>query len=388
MTKFYGGAGELKYASHTNKKMIPVILDASCRDTRKWATALQFTLGGELTVDFVSDSDFDKNLSNLYDEINNRIDRLPPRTNNVEIALDMHSETLSVNSEPEEMPIRLINCNDLKKLTSLPRFPENADICTNYDEIDRSASLLIFISYHWLRGWSGAAGWDGRPHPDNDKHEYFQLILEATEHLKREAPGMKDVYIWMDYGCINQNVDPASELRLLNKIVQSCDLVLTPVVDSYTGEWKSWELPSPGATLLEDYLDYKAKSWFGGQFSHLSRSWLRVDMMYASNLPLNEDTDVRIKNFTSELSQAVRSNRRPHYIYGTREKMTHGLPLLLPPLYLNSERFEKFSPLKGDVSREVDRLQIKKMVEALYVSPEGIIAKVSLITRHVDQFHR
>ena len=46
--------------------MIAVVLDANCRDPND-------ILRGALFVDFVNDRDFDKNLSNLYDEINKRI---------------------------------------------------------------------------------------------------------------------------------------------------------------------------------------------------------------------------------------------------------------------------------------------------------------------------
>ena len=53
--------------------MIAVVLDASCRDTSKWSGEFGFILRGELFVDLANDRDFDKNLSNLYDEINKRI---------------------------------------------------------------------------------------------------------------------------------------------------------------------------------------------------------------------------------------------------------------------------------------------------------------------------
>ena len=53
--------------------MIGVVLDANCRDTRLWTGPFGFILRGELFVDFVNDNDFDKNLSNLCDEIRKRI---------------------------------------------------------------------------------------------------------------------------------------------------------------------------------------------------------------------------------------------------------------------------------------------------------------------------
>jgi len=66
---------EFEYASQckTKKLMIAVVLDAACRDQSKWTKTFGFQLRGELYVDFVNEMDFDKNLSNLYDEIDKRI---------------------------------------------------------------------------------------------------------------------------------------------------------------------------------------------------------------------------------------------------------------------------------------------------------------------------
>jgi hypothetical protein len=258
-------------------------------------------------------------------------------------------------------PIRYINLSDLRKLSSFPRYPENADICVNEDDIDRSISLVIFISHCWLRGWDGAAGWDGRPHPDNANHDKFALILEAIDkHLIRQAPGMKEVYVWIDYGCINQNADPAGELKQLDKIVQSCDLVLTVIADSYDNEWKSWELiPSVRGFLY----DYRSKAWSDGQYAYLNRCWCRVEMMYAANVPLSEDTADRSKHFTAGLLEAVKANRRPHYLYGTREKMSNGAPISLPPL--RNTFFEEYNPLTGSITKESDRCKIKELIGAL-----------------------
>jgi hypothetical protein len=51
--------------------------------------------------------------------------------------------------------------------------------------------------------------------------------------------GMANCYIWLDYGCINQDGDPAGELKQLDDIVKMCDCILTPIVDK---DWESWEL--------------------------------------------------------------------------------------------------------------------------------------------------
>ena len=105
------------------------------------------------------------------------------------------------------------------------------------------------------------------------------------------------------------------------------------IADSYDNEWKSWEM----AITTNGFLyDYKAKAWNDGKFAYLNRCWCRVEMMYAANIPLSEDTADRLKYFTAGLLQAVKANRRPHYLYGTREKMKGRPPMSLEPLRMHS----------------------------------------------------
>ena len=176
--------------------------------------------------------------------------------------------------------------------------------------------------------------------------------------MKRQAPGMKDIYIWIDYGCINQNADPAGELKQLDKIVQACDLVLTVITDN---EWNEWEFPS---SIDNWYKDYKSKSWNDGDYAYLNRCWCRVEMMYAANVPLYNDTDIRLKKFTAGLANAIKSNRRPHYLYGTFEKMGNRPPIALPPLR-NIFFDTLYNPLTGSITKESDRIKIKELIEAL-----------------------
>jgi len=258
-------------------------------------------------------------------------------------------------------PIRFINLKDLRKLSSFPRYPENADICVNEDDIDRSKSLIIFISHCWLRGWNGAVGWDGRPHPDNANHDKFKLILQAIDkHLIKQASSMKNVYVWIDYGCINQNADPAGELKQLDKIVQACDLVLTIIADNYDNEWESWNLP---ISISNWFKEYEAKAWNDGQYAYLNRCWCRVEMMYAANVPLNEDTVDRSKHFTAGLLSAIKGNRRAHYLYGMKERMDIRPPISLPPL--RNTFFDEYNPLTGSITKESDREKIIELIKVL-----------------------
>ena len=65
---------EFNYAAKVKPKLIiPLVLNAKCRDTSKWTGVLGLFFAGELYVDLVNDRDFDENLNNLYGEINRRI---------------------------------------------------------------------------------------------------------------------------------------------------------------------------------------------------------------------------------------------------------------------------------------------------------------------------
>src|SRR5689334_17664564 len=112
-------------------------------------------------------------------------------------------------------------------------------LTVNLEDIDRNNSILIFISHCWLRGWYGAEGWDGRPHPDNANGDKYKLCIEGIQNVVDSlAKGMKECYVCLDFGCINQDGSPAGELKQLDKIVQCCDCIFTPIHDP---DHESWE---------------------------------------------------------------------------------------------------------------------------------------------------
>jgi hypothetical protein len=47
-------------------------------------------------------------------------------------------------------PIRLIDFDSYKKHGEIPRYPEQSDLTTNLDTIDRSISFVVFISHCWV----------------------------------------------------------------------------------------------------------------------------------------------------------------------------------------------------------------------------------------------
>jgi hypothetical protein len=69
-----------------------------------------------------------------------------------------------------------------------------------------------------------ADGWDGRPYPDNTAADKYKLCVNGIEKAhKSMAPGMPNCYIWIDYGCLNQEGNPSEELNQLDEIMRNAD---------------------------------------------------------------------------------------------------------------------------------------------------------------------
>jgi hypothetical protein len=253
-------------------------------------------------------------------------------------------------------PIRFIPFEKFKDLGSTPRFPENRNLCVVLEEIDLGTSLLIFVSHCWLRGFAGAKGWDGRPHPDNAEGGKYNLIVEGVEKmLKVLAPGMKNCFLWLDYGCIDQNGDPAGELKQLDKIVEVCDCLLTPIYDE---NHASWIMPTSGS-LFEIY---QSTGWRGTDYSYVNRGWCRVEMFYGANIPLKEDSSERKEKMKAGLLYHRSEGRRPHFLYGSKDVL-QGAPRALEPL--QNSVFEKYHPSNGHLTISSDRNKVLQLIKEL-----------------------
>ena len=290
-------------------------------------------------------------VNNIKKNIDNSIHNPLPKTIDNKTTKAVISTTKQQYTRDD---ILFINYDDLKKLTELPRYP---DYCVNANTIDRSKAMFIYVAHNWLRS-SATPGWMTKNHPDNAKHEKFQLILKGIEKLKLLAPGFKEVYIWIDYSCINQTVDPALELVHLDKIITACDLLFTPIVDD---EYDKWTFPR----IVNDwYTQYKAKSWNEGEGALLNRSWCRLEMIYSANILLQEDSKTRENNFTSGLFHAIKTNRRPHYIYGHKEFHDGIAPIGLPPFMTSIP--DEYDPLVNSfITKKEDLIVIEKLLAAL-----------------------
>jgi len=160
--------------------------------------------------------------------------------------------------------IRVINFEKFKKLQTMPRYPDNKDITENITSLDHNKYILVFISHCWLRGHPSAEGYiEGMPHPDNVKGDKYKLCISGIEKIKQKfAPGMKDLYVWLDFGCIDQSKEPAAELKQLDKIVGYSDIIFTPIVGKNT---------SDNSQVENWYEDYKNSAWNVGDHSYTNR---------------------------------------------------------------------------------------------------------------------
>ena len=66
---------------------------------------------------------------------------------------------------------------------------------------------------------------------------------------------------------------------------------------------------------------YAAPAWNVGDSAYVNRSWCRMEMFYAANIPIQTEKafEERLEKFDAGLKYALQVGRRPHLLYGTRE---------------------------------------------------------------------
>lgn len=255
-------------------------------------------------------------------------------------------------------PIRLLDFSKFSKLGRLPRYPDNADICVTVPDIDLSKSLVVFISHNWLRADATSAGWSGTPHPDNAEGDKYKLCVKGIKKIMSTlASGMEKCYIWLDFGCQNQNGNTLDDIQQLDEIMKLADCIFTPIIGTAV-------IPN---VVTNWYKDYKADSWNGGKEiatknSYVGRSWTRLEMFYAVNMPLTSDVE-RSSRFQGGLRHYASNGIRPHILYGTGELSKNSSPIILAPLQNFS--FIPLHPNRGAVTVESDRTKISELADKL-----------------------
>ena len=256
-------------------------------------------------------------------------------------------------------------------------------------------------------------------HPDDEQRRKFHLIVSAIESLRggprAQIPDGTEVALWIDWCCINQDRRAESdknvkrEVRNLHKLIASCDLVLTIVVDpdhtawSYPTVWEPHEGVSQAASLAasggratkveedeegeEDegpdelgtifglgntkqkmpLFQYAAEEWP----LYWSRAWCCTEQLLAASMPHQEPDRAIIMR--GALANAIKLGRRARIVYGTKEQEEGLLPIHLPP-FLKAVLDEWQPVLNGYIGKEAD----KKLVRDLEVEGKRALA----ITRY------
>lgn len=246
------------------------------------------------------------------------------------------------------MPAFFIDFEKFKTLSEFPRYPDQKDLCTPFEFIERENALIIYISHSWLRETPESDGYPGKPHPDNIANEQFKLcVLGILKTYKSLAPDMAACYIWMDYCCLDQDGDYTAELAAqLEYVMSLTDCIFTPI----------YGVESNTATIVKNmYEDYHVSTWDGPN-GYLNSAWNRAEMFYSANIPVYTNP-ARASKFRLGLKHHVAAGTRCHLLFGASQVITNQLPVVLPPisnLYLTS-----MSPVNGrltNVDRDKPRL--------------------------------
>jgi hypothetical protein len=86
-------------------------------------------------------------------------------------------------------------------------------------------------------------------------------------------------------------------------------------------------------------------------------------MFYAANIPLLESSIERKSKFAAGLKFHMENGRRAHLLYGDYEHNTLRPPMILPPL--QNSFFEKYHPMKGNLTVKEDNITIERLVDEL-----------------------
>eukprot|EP01038_Epipyxis_sp_PR26KG_P013643 gene13643-18307_t len=251
--------------------------------------------------------------------------------------------------QPDLERIRFMPFVSFQAFGRIPRFPvdNNRVIVTLQSlmelETMRDNTLFVFVSHRWLRSQDGF--------PDDENNTKFELCCSGIQAIMdKYTNGFNECYIWLDYCCVNQTNDPASELTNLDVIIRYCDILFTPLVE-YD---HNFQLP---ALVSNWYEDCPCTDWL----LYLSRAWCRIEMFYGTHLDLWSLSEVKLNKFLPAFQDTMRAGRRPHFIYPNFNRF----PFALYPF--QDFYYHEFRPLEGDLSQERDRIIISNLESAVSI---------------------
>lgn len=251
---------------------------------------------------------------------------------------------------------RFISLSEMMKHCEFLRCPLDNNRTKLLTRKDLQTSFVVFISHTWLRGSPQATGYDGVRHPDTADNEKYKLTIEALIKIHRiYAPAHEEIWIWMDFGCINQNNNPADSASMLSDVIYFSDCILTPIVDESADSWSY----DPSRADFNALSDYRSPAFHRGSHAYLNRAWCRLEMFFASSLPL-KSTGPRVA-VSREMQMYSLNGVRPHFLFGSKESLEGGDPLLVPALTL--AQLDQFDPRRGQLTCPSDELVVQKLVD-------------------------
>jgi hypothetical protein len=134
-------------------------------------------------------------------------------------------------------------------------------------------------------------------------------------------------------------------------------MMLLPIVDSCP---QSWSVDTHSGTVKEikdAFSDYRAPAFI----EYLERGWCRLEMFFNAHMPI---ISRRKKLFCGPLRRVMEEEgRRPHLLFGTREKERGEAPMILRAL--RDDEFSRFHPAHGDLHKVTDKEIIGAYVQQL-----------------------
>ena len=95
---------------------------------------------------------------------------------------------------------------------------------------------------------------------------FFRCIISL---LKDSGFDDTNVYLWLDFACIDQEATAFLEISMLDQIIQACDVMLTPIYDDNLD--RKWY--DDIKKISNMYNQYGSPGWNQGVHSYLNRAW-------------------------------------------------------------------------------------------------------------------
>eukprot|EP01031_Cornospumella_fuschlensis_P026299 gene26299-31771_t len=183
----------------------------------------------------------------------------------------------------------------------------------------------------------------------------------------------------------------------MDRVMRAADVIFTPIFDAENRGLLS-------SSVQDIYTEYMAPGWKAEKIGYLTRAWCRLELLYASYIPLDRHYD-RLQHFKAGLRHLYSQGKRAHILYGSKESVDRLPPIVLSPLYLsmtlpsgldlqllsseepvsspiaspspsppplipsplpsNLVSYDNFDPMRGFLTNESDRLIISDLIRHL-----------------------